>query len=57
MTSHPRLSGSQNCRTSESRDARLHSTKFVAPPQQPWSKPSRLQNLGLTARTGLQDKH
>ena len=34
------------CRTSESRDARLHSTKFVAT-QQPRSKPSRLQNLGL----------
>jgi len=56
MTSHPRLSGSQNCRISESRDARLHSTKVVAT-QQPWLKPSRLQNLGLTARAGLQDKH
>ena len=41
-------------RTSESRDVRLHSTKFVAT-QQPRSKAkhSRLQNLGLTARTGL----
>jgi len=44
------------CRTSESRDTRLHSTKFVAT-QQSRSKPSRLQNLGLTAGTGLQDKH
>jgi len=31
---------------SQSRDARLHSTKFVAI-QQPRSKPRRLQNLGL----------
>ena len=44
------------CRTLESRDARLHSTKLV-PTQQLRSEPSRLKDLGHTARTGLQDKH
>jgi len=43
-------------RTSESQDARLRSTKLVAT-QQRRSKPSQLQNLGLTAKTGLQNKH
>ena len=61
ITSHfsrmgPGASGSRNCRTPESRDARLFSTKFVAT-QQPRSEPSRQQDLGRTARTGLQDKH
>ena len=46
----------ENCRTSERRDTRLHSTKFLAT-QQPRSKRSQLQYLRRTARTGLQDKH
>jgi len=46
MTSHPRLSGSQNCRTSESRDARLHS-KFVPPPNSHGLNPVDYKIWGL----------